>query len=158
MSIKSLFENIANAIKNVYGTTDTLTPAEMPEAITNFNSIFQTKNLSTPISGQTTVEGCLSSLSSDLSELNGNKQNKTFSNIGSISDGQSISLSGYTEFTARPDYGNYLIPVFPVRANITTSEVIYDSTNNKSIYFTIDSNKTLTGHTTSTQPCRIDAR
>ena len=70
MSIKSLFENIANAIKNVYGTTDTLTPAEMPQAITNFNSIFQTKNLSAPISGQTTVEGCLSSLSSDLSELN----------------------------------------------------------------------------------------
>jgi len=68
MSIKSLFENIANAIKNVYGTTDTLTPAEMPQAIINFKSIFQTKNLSAPISGQTTVEGCLSSLSSDLSE------------------------------------------------------------------------------------------
>lgn len=69
MSIKSLFENIANAIKNVYGTTDTLTPTEMPEAITNFNSIFQTKNLSAPISGQTTVEGCLSSLSSDLFKI-----------------------------------------------------------------------------------------
>ena len=99
MSIKSLFENIANAIKNVYGTTDTLTPAEMPEAITNFNSIFQTKNLSAPISGQTTVEGCLSSLSSDLSEL----ENHTI--------GSQVNITSYdrTNLYTCPDDGYIMV-------------------------------------------------
>lgn len=50
MSIRSYFENIADAIREVSGSSDTYTPAEMPDAIRNITP-------ATPHNFQITVTG-----------------------------------------------------------------------------------------------------
>lgn len=50
MSIRTYFENIADAIREVSGSSDTYTPAEMPDAIKNITPV-------TPHNFQITVTG-----------------------------------------------------------------------------------------------------
>ena len=78
-----------------------------------------------------------------------------FKHISSCANDQSVDLSGYVEFRARPDLGGYLLPIMPVRdISVQTIKFEYD---NKWIYFTIQDN-VVTIHTSSNQACRIDAR
>lgn len=79
----------------------------------------------------------------------------TFTHLGTYKNGQSVNLSGYREFTARPHTGDIMLPVMPVHNSTKTVQFSYDS---YSIYFIISTDNVLTIYTDDNQGCRINAR